>query len=173
MKRRATSLRVRLGCRAGRYRCGCSGHGRRRGGCIIIGNDHAVFVFARDIGCHNGFIDFHAVANRARDEPAFHLLVVRGAIRKPAFEFMICIADQSIFNHLTSAVQQSIKLAVTLQRVEIIAAAHMRGADENLRHSPAAIGALGHFFLFGMFNLIRGCFVFITSRKSRNQRQQY
>ena len=88
------------------------------------------------------------MAFRANHEAAPGLAVKTIAVWKPALETMVLIADQRIFDH-DSGSQQRIELARLLKGMQIVAAADMGLADENLRHAGAAPGALRHQRLAG------------------------
>src|SRR5687768_7130722 len=65
-------------------------------------------------------------------------------------------------------VQQWIELAVVLKGVEVVAAADMKRANENLRHGVPAIGALDHLSAQGAVaryvNLVKGHALLLEQR---------
>ena len=79
----------------------------------------------------------------ADDEAALALLVISGAVGKPALERMSFGAGERVFDH-RSACQKGIQLASRIKLVQIIGAADMGVANENLRHRPAAVRLRRH-----------------------------
>src|SRR3984957_10247208 len=99
------------------------GHGRSR------------TLAADDRRSHYGFVDAGGAAFGAGDKATLALLVIGGAVRKPALECMSFGATERIFDH-RSVCQKRIEFACRLERVQFIATAAVCAADENLRHRP-------------------------------------
>src|SRR5208337_447957 len=92
---------------------------------------------------HDRLVDRGRPALGTDDEPPLALLLISGAVRKPALEFVPLGAAERIFDH-GSARQQRVQPARRIEIIEIVAAADRPAADENLRHSRTSARLLGH-----------------------------
>src|ERR1700689_1679255 len=114
----------------------------------IIDDDLGAHVSSRTLAAddgrsHYGFVHAGGAAFGAGDKATLALLVIGAAVWKPALECMSFGAAERKFDH-RSVCQKRIEFACRLERVQIIAAADVCVADENLRHRPAAIRLRRH-----------------------------
>src|ERR1700729_2528012 len=105
--------------------------------------DRSRTLAADDRRSHYGFVHAGGAAFGAGDKATLALVVIGGAVRKPALERMSLGAAERIFDH-RSVCQKRIEFACRLELVQIIAAADMCVANENLRNRPAPVGLRRH-----------------------------